>query len=119
MESYRIFPTMEGENRVRELRSDDTLYIEPETDVEAHVIRLLETEMRERGRNAIVITTPGTKIGHPYGRLFLQLGLHVRGYNEGEDWFREHPNDVRYFWVTAKTSDGRLLAVRWPSGVEG
>lgn len=106
------YRNLEVEDRVRILRRDETAYVEPEADVEAHVTRLLETEMHEQRLQCVVINAPGTKVGHPYGNLFLQLGLRVLG---RVDKCSEYP---KYFWVTAKTSDGRVLAVRWPSGVE-
>ena len=108
-DSYR---NVEAEDRVRILRHDETAYVEPEADVEAHVIRLLETEMHELGIQCVVVNTPGTKIGLPYGKLFLKLGLRVLG---RVDECGEYP---KHFWVTAKTTDDRIIAVRWPSGVE-
>jgi hypothetical protein len=108
-DSYR---DAEVADRVRVLRRDETAYVEPEADAEAHVIRLLETEMHEQGLRCVVVNAPGTKVGHPYGNFFLQLGLRVLGRVD------QGPEYPRHFWVTAKTSDGRILAVRWPSGVE-
>ena len=104
-------------DRVYELRSEGTLYVEPEGDPEAHVIRLLETEMHERNIQRVAVNAPGTRIGLLYGKLFRELGLRVLGCREPDTGFPEEP--CPYFWVTATTSDGRLLAVRWPSGVEG
>lgn len=103
----------ELEARVRVLRREETAYVEPEADVRAHVLRLLETEMHERGLQAVVVKAPGTRVGHPYGHLFRELGLRILGRVDDDDAW------PKYFWVTAKTTDGRILAVRWPSAVEG
>jgi hypothetical protein len=107
------FSDLEIQDRIVSLCSGAALHVEPEEDVETHILRLLETEMHEQRVRHVVVTTPGTRVGHPYGNLFMKLGLDVRGHN-GE-WPPTEPH--RWFWVTAKTTDGRVLAVRWPSGV--
>lgn len=111
------FCDLEIQDRIVSLRSGDTLYVGPERDPEAHVVQLLETEMRDRRLRRVVINAPGTKIGLPYGNLFMRLGLRVRGHTDS--WSPCSMEPHRWYWVTAKTSDGRLVAVRWPSGVEG
>jgi hypothetical protein len=111
-----FFSDLEIQDRILSLRSGAALHVKPETDPEAHIVRLLETEMHEQRVRHVVVTTLGTKVGHPYGNLFMNLGLDVRGHND-KRWLSTEPH--RWFWVTAKTSDGRVLAVRWPSGVEG
>ena len=103
--------------RVSKLRSGDTLYVEPENNPEAHVIRLLETEMHEQGIRHVVVNAPGTRVGLPYGELLRRLKLRVLGHRDPDVGLRTE--SCAYFWVTGQTSDGRILAVRWPSGVEG
>ena len=111
------FLDLEIQDRILSLRDGDSAYVVPESDPEAHVVRLLETEMRQRDVRRVVVNAPGARVGVPYGRLFVKLGLSVRGHNDDCSVLATEP--YRWFWVTAKTSDGRLLAVRWPSGVEG
>lgn len=99
----RLRESYERVQILKEIRAGMVLAREP--DEEAHVIRLLETQMRVHGLGAVLISTATAVDGRAYGKVFEDLKLDVKCYQDKQD---------DWYWATAKTSDGRLLGVRWP-----
>lgn len=98
-------------DRVQAFGRSGRKVVRPEADPRTHVIRLLETEMRDHGWTRVLVRARRSDgaytYGRAYGKVFMDLKLDVKCYQDDYGWS----------WVTAKTSDGRLLCVQWPSGL--